>query len=88
MKRRFTQEQIVTILREAEAMELPAREICRKHGISEQTYYRWRHRYGGMDVCEARRLKQLESENAKLKRLLAEQLLVNEGLREVAKGKC
>jgi putative transposase len=88
MKKRFTEEQIVSILREAEASEVLARDICRRHGISEQTFYRWKNKYGGMDVSDARRLKQLEAENAKLKRMLAEQMLVNEGLREVAKGKC
>lgn len=58
-----------------------------QHGISEQTFYRWKTKYGGMEVSDARRLKTLESENAKLKRMLAEQLLVVEGLREIAKGK-
>jgi putative transposase len=87
MKKHFTEEQIVTILREVEAADVPVRELCRKHGIAEQTYYRWKNKYGGMDVSDARRLKQLDSENAKLKRMLAEQMLVNEGLREIAKGK-
>lgn len=87
MKKRFTEEQIIAILREAEAVDGPARDICRKHNISEQTFYRWKNKYGGMDVSDARRLKQLEGENAKLKRMLAEQLLVNEGLREISKGK-
>jgi putative transposase len=87
MKKHFTEEQIVTILREAEAADVPVRELCRKHGIAEQTYYRWKNKYGGMDVSDVRRLKQLDSENAKLKCMLAEQMLVNEGLREIAKGK-
>ncbi len=86
MKKRFTEEQIVLILREAET-GLLAKDICRKHGIAEQTFYRWKSKYGGMDVADARRLKQLEAENGKLKRMLAEQLLVTEGLREIAKGK-
>jgi len=87
MKKRFSEEQIVSMLREAEAGEMPAKELCRKHGISEQTFYRWKTKYGGMEVSDARRLKALESENAKLKRMLAEQMLVTEGLREIAKGK-
>jgi putative transposase len=87
MKKRFSEERIVSILREAETESVSARDICRRHGISEQTFYRWKTRFGGMDVSDARRLKQLEAENAKLKRLLAEQLLVVEGLREIAKGK-
>ncbi len=88
MKKHFTEEQIVSILRAAEAKEIPARELCRKHGISEQTFYRWKSKYGGIDVSEVRRLKQLASENTKLKRILAEQLLVNDGLREIVKEKC
>lgn len=86
MKKRHTEEQIVLILREAEA-GLAAGDVCRKHGISEQTFYRWKSKYGGMDVSDAKRLKALEAENAKLKRMLAEQMLLTEGLREIAKGK-
>jgi len=82
MKKRFTEEQIVRILREAEASQMPIRELSRKHNITEQTFFRWRNKYGGMDVSDARRLKDLESENAKLKRLVAEQLLVIDGLKE------
>jgi putative transposase len=88
MKKHFTEEQIVSLLRAAEAKEVPARELCRKHGISEQTFYRWKSKYGGIDVSDVRRLKQLESENTKLKRILAEQMLVNDGLREIVKEKC
>jgi putative transposase len=88
MKTHFTEEQIVSILRAAEAKEVPAREPCRKHGISEHTFYRWKSKYGGIDVSDVRRLKQLASENTKLKRILAEQLLVNDGLREIVKEKC
>jgi len=88
MKKHFTEEQIVSILRAAEAKEVPARELCRKHGISEQTFYRWKSKNGGIDVSDVRRLTQLESENTKLKRMLAEQLLVNDGLREIVKEKC
>jgi len=88
MKKHFTEEQIVSILRAAEAKEVAARELCRKHGISEQTFYRWKSKYGGIAVSDVRRLKQLASENTKLKRILAEQLLVNDGLREIVKEKC
>jgi putative transposase len=87
MKKRFSEEQIVSMLREAEAGEMPAKELCRRRGISERTFYRWKPKYGGMEVSDAGRLKTLESENVKLKRMLAEQLLVVEGLREVARGK-
>ena len=70
MKRsRFTEEQIIGILREQEA-GVPVADLCRKHGLSSPTFYKWKARYGGMDVSEARRLKALEDENAKLKRLL------------------
>ncbi len=88
MKKHFTEEQIVSILRAAEAKEVPARELCRKHGIAEQTFYRWKSKYGGIEVSDVRRLTQLASENTKLKRILAEQLLVNDGLREIVKEKC
>jgi putative transposase len=87
MKKRFTEEQIVSILREGESGTATAKDVCRKHGIAEHTFYRWRRKYGGMDVPDARRLKQLEAENAKLKKMLAEQLLLNDGLKEIAKGK-
>ena len=70
MKRsRFTEEQIIGILREQEA-GVPVADLCRKHGLSSPTFYKWKAKYGGMDVSEARRLKALEDENAKLKRLL------------------
>ncbi len=81
MKKRFTEEQIIRILREAES-GVQIREVCRRHNVTEQTFFRWRNKYGGMEVSDARRLKVLESENAKLKRLVAEQLLVIEGLKE------
>ena len=72
MKRsRFTEEQIIGILREQEA-GVPVADLCRKHGLSSPTFYKWKAKYGGLDVSEARRLKALEEENAKLKKLLAE----------------
>ena len=79
MKRRYTEEQIIGILREQEAGGT-VKEITRRHGISEQSFYRWKAKYGGLEVSEARRLKELESENAKLKRLLAEAHLDNVSL--------
>lgn len=74
MKKRFTEGQIIGILQEVEAGAL-GREVCRRHGISENTLYRWKRKYGGMDVDEARRLKQLEEENRRLKRIVADQAL-------------
>lgn len=73
-KSRFTEEQIIGALKEHQA-GLPVAELCRRHGISEATFYAWRSRYGGMEVSDARRLKALEEENRKLKRLLAESML-------------
>jgi putative transposase len=87
MKKRFTDEQIVRILREAETKDQPLREVCKRHNITEQTFFRWRNRLGGMDVSDARRLKDMEAENAKLKRLVAEQLLVIDGLKEFSRKK-
>jgi len=83
MKRsRFTQDQIIGILKEHQA-GAPAGDLCRKHGISDATFYTWRSKYGGMDVSEARRLKALEDENAKLKRLLAESVMDVSTLKEL-----
>lgn len=83
MKRsRFTEEQIIGVLKEHQA-GLSAAELCRKHGISDATFYNWRSKCGGMEVSEAKRLKQLEDENAKLKRLLAESVMDVSTLREM-----
>jgi putative transposase len=86
MKRRFSEEQIVQILREGEAAESKA-EVWRKHGVSERTYYRWRQRYGGLAESQAKRLRELEQENARLKRLVAEQALAQEALKEALEKK-
>ena len=77
MKKRFTEEQIIAFLREAEA-GMPVKELCRRHGFSEASYYLWRSKFGGMSVPDAKRLKELETENARLKKLLAEHVLENE----------
>jgi len=81
-KSRFSEEQIIAILKEAEAGIAP-RELCRRHGISDATFYNWRKRYGGLEVSEAKRLKSLEDENARLKKLLAEQVMDNATLKEL-----
>jgi putative transposase len=83
MKRsRFTEEQIIGVLKEHQA-GLSAAELCRKHGISDATFYNWRSKYGGMEVSEAKRLKQLEDENSRLKKLLAESMMDVSTLREM-----
>lgn len=83
MKRsRFSDEQIIGILKEHQA-GMTAAELCRKHGISDATFYKWRSKYGGMEVSEAKRLKALEEENRKLKKLLAEQMLDVATLKEM-----
>ena len=83
MKRsRFSEEQIIGILKEHQA-GLGAKELCRKHGISDATFYKWRSRYGGMEVSDTRRLKTLETENAKLKKMLAEQMMDVATLKEM-----
>jgi putative transposase len=87
MKKRFTEEQIIAVLREAETGRTPVKTLCKRHNVSEQTFFRWRNKYGGMDVADARRLKELEGENARLKRLVAEQMLVIDGMKEIVRKK-
>lgn len=82
MKKRFTEEQIIGFLREAEA-GLGIKDLCRRHGFSEASYYLWRSKFGGMTVSEAKRLCELETENGRLKKLLAESMLELEVSREV-----
>ncbi|ARV18045.1 hypothetical protein AEP_01092 [Curvibacter sp. AEP1-3] len=86
VKKRFTEEQIIGFLREAEA-GLAVAELCRRHGFSEASYYLWRSKFGGMNVSVAKRLKELETENARLKRLLAEAMLENEVTKEALRKK-
>lgn len=87
MKRsRFNEEQIIGILKEQEAGMATA-DVCRKHGVSTATFYKWKSRYGGLEVSEARRLKAFKDENAKLKKLLAEAMLDNAILKDVASKK-
>ena len=88
-RKRFTPEQIISKLREAEihlSRGSTVAECCRQLGITENTYYRWRKEYGGLDVVQAKRLKELEKENGRLKKLVAEQALDNEILKEVNRG--
>jgi len=83
---RFTEEQIIAILREQEAGSKTA-DVCRKHGISGATFYKWKAKYGGLDVSDARRLKTLEDENRRLKKLLAEAMLDNAMLKDINEKK-
>ena len=86
MKKRFSEEQIIGFLQEAEA-GMAVKELCRKHGFSDAPFYNWRARFGGMSVSEAKRLKELEQENARLKKLLAESMLDQEALKAALRGK-
>jgi putative transposase len=86
MKMRFTEEQIIGFLREAEA-GLPIKELCRRHGFSGASYSLWRSKFGGMSVSDAKRLKELETENTRLKKVLAEAMLENEVTRDALRKK-
>jgi putative transposase len=86
VKKRYSEEQIIGFLQEADA-GLPVKELCRRHGFSEASYYLWRNKFGGMNVSDAKRLRELEAENTWLKRLLAESMLENEVTREVLRKK-
>ncbi len=86
MKKRFSEEQIVRILQEADGAD-NIRDVCRKHNVTEQTFYRWRSKFGGMDVSEVRRLKDLERENSELKKIVAEQALDIRMLKDVNEKK-
>jgi putative transposase len=85
-RKRFTEEQIIGVLKEHEVGARTA-DLCRKHGISEATFYNWKNKFGGMDVSEARRLKQLQEENGKLKKLLADAMLDNSALKDLLSKK-
>ena len=86
VKKRFSEEQIIGFLKEADG-GVPVKELARKHGFSDASFYLWRSKFGGMDVSDAKRLKALESENARLKKLLAESMLENEVSREALRRK-
>ncbi|WP_042279651.1 transposase [Candidatus Protochlamydia sp. R18] len=86
MKKRFTEEQIIKILKEVDS-GIPLAEVCRKHGVSTASYYKWKAKFSGMDVSEAQRLRSLESENTKLKRLVADQALDIVALKDVLSKK-
>jgi putative transposase len=85
-RKRFSEEQIVGILKEHEA-GIAVSELCRKHGVSDASIYKWKAKYGGLEISEAKRLKQLEDENSKLKKLLAEAMLDNAMLKDIASKK-
>ena len=86
MKKRFSEEQIIGFLREADA-GMPVKDLCRRHGFSEASYYLWRSKFGGMSAPDAKRLKDLESENARLKKLLAERIFENDVIKDVLRKK-
>lgn len=85
-KTRFTESQIVAILREADA-GMKVKDICRKHGISDATYYNWKAKYGGLSISELKRVKELEAENAKLKRMYADLALENRAMKDLIEKK-
>ena len=85
-QKRYSEEQIIQILKEAEA-GMPVADVCRKHGVSDASFYTWRRKYGGMNVSEVKRLKRLEEENRQLKRLLAETMLEKAALEDIAQNK-
>jgi putative transposase len=85
-KSRFTESQIVAVLKEAES-GVPVNEVCRKHGISDATYYNWKSKYGGMEASDLRRMKELEQENSKLKRMYADMALENRALKDLIEKK-
>lgn len=87
-RKRFSEEQIIAILREAEKGDRLIGDVCRSHGIAENTFYRWRQKYGGMQVPEVRRLRELEQENTRLKRLLAERCLEIDAIKDVLAKNC
>ena len=87
-KRTFKEEQIIAILREAEKGDRLIGDVCRSHGIAENTFYRWRQKYGGLQVPEVRRLRELEQENTRLKRLLAERCLEIDAIKDVLAKNC
>lgn len=87
-RKKFGEEQIIAILREAEKGDRLIGDVCRSHGIAENTFYRWRQKYGGLQVPEVKRLKDLEQENARLKRLLAERCLEIDAMKDVLAKNC
>ena len=84
-RKRFTEEQIVRILREVERKQASIGEVCKAHGVSEQSFYRWRNKFGAMEVCDVRRLRELEKENGQLKRLLVDRVLEIDAMKKVLK---
>lgn len=85
-KKRFSEEQIVRMLRQAQAADRTVAQVCKEYGVSEQTWYRWKSKYSQMDVAEIRRLRELEKENARLKRIVAERDLEIDAMKEVLRG--
>ena len=85
-KSRFTESQIVSILKESDA-GIKVEEVCRRHGISSATYYNWKSKYGGMEACDVKRLKELEEENSRLKRMYADLSLTHEATQELTRKK-